>query len=62
MSFRAEYWAGTEEGTAMLVTPLSERVELLAAAWRTPVEICVCMCVCGVHVCGGVCVQYVCSK
>jgi len=32
MSFRAEYWAGTEEGTAMLVTPLSERVELLATA------------------------------
>ena len=39
MSFRAEYWAGTEDGTAMLVTPLSGRVELLATAYsKKPLE------------------------
>ena len=38
-SFSAEYWVGMEEGMAMLVTPRSGRVELLAAAWRTPAEI-----------------------
>ena len=31
-SLSAENWAGMEEGMAMLVTPLSGRVELLAAA------------------------------